>query len=133
MTHIRASNTATMFNGKVFQQFQCDLRGLTIANHVGKLNIPILLDNGCAFPISTKQFSHSNDILHKYFKLSTYSMVIHDRNGDCIVYFGYSLLLYIQHDAIQLQLLILETLKLEEVFFLEKMFSTKNPLLERLL
>ena len=41
-----------MFNDKelpTFQQFPYDVRDLTIANYTRKLNIIILLDNGCIF------------------------------------------------------------------------------------
>ena len=58
------------------------------------------------FPSWQKNFYDKKEILYQCFKLLADNTIIHTRNGDVRVHFGFVSPLYIQQFAMQMQLLV---------------------------
>ena len=60
----RQEHNSTIFNNEKYQQFPCDMLGMTIENLNWELNILVLLDNGCIVSGMPKSYYDQYGILH---------------------------------------------------------------------
>ena len=111
--------TIQPFSMGKYKQFLNEMTGFTIANFAGELNIPVFLDNGCAFSFTPKTFCDRHEVLYKCKNIAADNMVIQTGNRDTKVHFRMVNPLYIQKVAIQVQLLVCDT-KAKQEFSLKR-------------
>ena len=75
-------NNSTTFNGEPYQQFPCDILGMTITNFVAELKIPVFLDNGITVSIMPKIYYDQHEILHKCHKIPSPDYMVRYTDSD---------------------------------------------------
>ena len=80
-------SNSVMFHNELYQEFTYDTCGIPKPYFVGKVEIPVLLDNGCTFSSLTNHFYATNGILCRYLKIPEDYIIFCTRNAGTKVNF----------------------------------------------